>query len=232
MGAIAAALQACQNRIKTACLAAGRPPGAVALLAVSKTFPADAIRAAWEAGQRAFGESYVQEALTKQQALTDLAIEWHFVGPIQSNKTRAVAERFAWAHAIDRERIAERLAAARPESLPPLNVCIEVNVGGEASKHGVTPAEALDLAHRVAALPRLRLRGFMTIPRPDPDLAALRRQFAVLRALLETGKDQGLPLDTLSMGMSGDLEAAIAEGATLVRVGTAIFGARQYKEPA
>ncbi len=230
MGAIATALQACRKRIENACHAAGRDADTVTLLAVSKTFPADAIRAAWEAGQRGFGESYVQEALAKQDQLLDLGIEWHFIGPIQANKTRPIAERFAWAHAVDRDRIAERLSAARPDSMPPLNVCVEVNVGGEASKHGVAPTEALALAQRVATLPRLKLRGFMTIPRPDPDPAALRRQFARLRELMHAARAAGLDLDTLSMGMSADLEYAIAEGATLVRVGTAIFGTREPKD--
>ena len=224
MGAIAAGLQACRERISAACRTAGRAPDSVTLLAVSKTFPAAAVREAWQAGQRCFGESYLQEALAKQEALADLAIEWHFIGPIQSNKTRPVAERFAWVHGIDRLKIAQRLAEQRPAGLPPLNVCVQVNVSGEASKHGVAPAEAESLAREVAALPRLNLRGFMAIPRETADPAQQRDQFARVRGLFER-----IPgLDTLSMGMSGDLEAAILEGATIVRVGTAIFGKRDY----
>ncbi|MFZ5484924.1 MAG: YggS family pyridoxal phosphate-dependent enzyme [Pseudomonadota bacterium] len=224
MGAIAAGLQACQARIAAACREAGRDPAGVSLLAVSKTFPAEAVREAWQAGQTAFGESYVQEALAKQAALADLPLTWHFIGPIQSNKTRPIAEHFAWVHGVDRLKIAERLSEARPATLPPLNVCIEVNVGGEASKHGVAPEQALALAAQVGALPGLALRGFMTIPRPTAQVAEARAQFARLRALLEQADDPRL--DTLSMGMSGDLESAILEGATLVRVGTAIFGKR------
>jgi pyridoxal phosphate enzyme (YggS family) len=226
MGAIAAGLQACRARIAEACRAAGRAPGSVALLAVGKTFPAASLRAAWQAGQTAFGESYLQEALAKQADLADLAIEWHFIGPLQSNKTRPIAERFAWVHGVDRLKIAQRLSEARPAGLPALNVCIQVNVSGEASKHGVAPDAALALARAVAGLPRLRLRGFMAIPRAAADPAGQRAQFAGLRGLFEQAADLGL--DTLSMGMSGDLEAAIMEGATIVRVGTAIFGAREY----
>lgn len=226
MGAITAGLQACRERIAEACRAAARRPASVTLLAVSKTFPAEAVREAWQAGQSAFGESYLQEALAKQDALADLAIEWHFIGPIQGNKTRPVAERFAWAHGVDRLKIAQRLSEARPAALPPLNVCLQVNVSGEASKHGVAPAEALALARQVAGLPRLKLRGFMAIPRESPDPVEQRAQFARLRALFDQAADLGL--DTLSMGMSGDLEAAIMEGATIVRVGSAIFGQRTY----
>lgn len=227
MGAIAAGVQACRERISAACRAAGRQAGAVTLLAVSKTFPAAAVREAWQAGQAAFGESYLQEALVKQDELADLAIEWHFIGPIQSNKTRLVAGRFAWVHGVDRLKIAQRLSEARPEGLPPLNCCIQVNVSGEASKHGCAPAEAVALARAVAALPRLRLRGFMAIPRETGDPAEQRAQFALLRRLYEAVAGE-LGLDTLSMGMSGDLEAAIMEGATIVRVGSAIFGQRDY----
>jgi len=209
-----------------ACRAARRPPKSVRLLAVSKTFPAEAVRAAHAAGQTAFGESYLQEALAKQAALADLALEWHFIGPIQSNKTRPIAEHFAWVHGVDRLKVAQRLSEARPAGLPALNVCIQVNVSGEASKHGVAPDQALELARQVAELPRLRLRGFMAIPRETADPDAQRAQFASLRKLLEASA--GLGLDTLSMGMSGDLEAAIMEGATIVRVGSAIFGKRDY----
>ena len=228
MGAIAAGLQECRRRLEMACRQAGRPTDAVTLLAVSKTFPAAAIREAYTAGQRAFGESYLQEALEKIAALQDLAIDWHFIGPIQSNKTRPIAEHFHWVHSVDRLKIAERLAAARPAPLPPLNVCIQVNVSGEASKSGVDPAAALALATQVAALPRLRLRGFMTIPRPTVDPMEEQGQFAALRGIYEEARRAGLAVDTLSMGMSADLEAAILEGATLVRVGTAIFGRRDY----
>lgn len=226
MGAIAAGLQACHARIGAACAEAGRAVEAVGLLAVSKTFPGAAVREAWRAGQRAFGESYVQEAVAKLAELADLPIEWHFIGPLQSNKTRPVAERFDWVHGVDRLKIAERLSAARPSAMPPLNILVQVNVGGEASKSGVAPDAALDLARRVASLPRLRLRGFMTIPRPSHDPAELRAQFALLKRLFDAARAEGLALDSLSMGMSDDLEAAILEGSTLVRVGTAIFGKR------
>jgi hypothetical protein len=228
MGAIAAALQACQNRISGACKAANRSASCATLLAVSKTFPSSDIREAWRAGQRCFGESYVQEALDKMDQLSDLPIEWHFIGPLQSNKTRPVAEHFAWVHGIEREKIAHRLAEQRPKNLPALNVCIQVNVSGEASKHGVAPEEALDLARTVATLPRLKLRGFMAIPEPTPDPALQHTRFRAVAHLLAQANQAGLALDTLSMGMSADLETAIAEGATLVRVGTALFGARHY----
>lgn len=231
MGGIAAAMQAVRRRIASACAVAGRPPDAVRLLAVSKTFPPEAVREAWACGQTAFGESYVQEALAKQAALADLALEWHFIGPIQSNKTRAIAGHFDWVHGIDRLKIAERLSAARPDDLPPLNCCVQVNVGGEASKAGVAPAEAVPLARQVAGLPRLRLRGFMTIPRPCADPAGQRDQFRQLRLVFEAARSAGLDVDTLSMGMSEDLESAILEGATVVRIGSAIFGARERKQP-
>lgn len=228
MGVIAAALQACQDRISGACRQAGRDASCATLLAVSKTFPATAIREAWSAGQRLFGESYVQEALGKMESLADLPIEWHFIGPLQSNKTRAVAERFGWVHGIERERIAQRLSEQRPEHLPPLQVCIQVNVSGEASKHGVPPDEALALARAVSGLPSLKLRGFMAIPEPSPELAVQHARFRALADLLARARQAGLDVDTLSMGMSADLETAIAEGSTLVRVGTAIFGVRTY----
>lgn len=230
MGAIAAALQACQNRISDACRQADRDASCATLLAVSKTFPAPAIREAWEAGQRRFGENYLQEALAKMDRLADLAIEWHFIGPLQSNKTRSVAERFHWVHGIERLKIAQRLSEQRPGHLPPLQVCIQVNVSGEASKHGVPPQDALALARQVATLPSLRLRGFMAIPEPSPDVAVKHARFRRLAELLVLARGSGLDMDTLSMGMSGDLETAIAEGATLVRVGTAIFGARPYSK--
>lgn len=197
------------------------------LLAVSKTWPIACVREAAGAGQRAFGENYVQEAMEKITGLASLDLEWHFIGSLQGNKTRPVAENFAWVHSIERLKIAERLSAQRPPHLPPLAVCIEVNVSGEASKSGCLPGQAAGLARAVAALPHLRLRGLMTIPEPNRDLALARRPFARLRELLEQiNREEGLGLDTLSMGMSHDLEAAIMEGATLVRVGTAIFGER------
>ncbi len=228
MGAIALGLQACHDRIRRACEEAGRPVGEVTLLAVSKTFPATAVREAWLAGQRAFGESYVQEAVAKIASLADLPIAWHFIGPLQSNKTRPVAEYFDWVHSVDRLSIAKRLSDARPVAMPALNVLIQVKVGGETSKQGIAPNEALSLAYAASALPRLRVRGFMTIPPPSRDIRVQRTQFAVLSRLFATARSQGIDADTLSMGMSDDLEAAILEGATLVRVGTAIFGKRDY----
>jgi hypothetical protein len=197
------------------------------LLAVSKNVPASYIEEAASAGQRAFGESYVQEGVKKITALDRHGLEWHFIGPLQSNKTRVIAEHYAWVHGIDRTKVAERLNAARPEHLPPLNVCIQVNVSGEGSKSGVPPGEERRIAEAVAALPRLRLRGLMTIPEPTPDESRQRKRYAHLRDLSEGLIASGYALDTLSMGMSGDLESAIAEGATIVRVGTAIFGARE-----
>jgi len=219
-------LQAVKSRIAAACAAAGRDPRDIVLVAVGKHFPADRIGAAHAAGQRDFGENQVQEATAKMAALADRDLVWHFIGPVQSNKTRAVAERFAWVHSVDRLKIAERLSDQRPAALPPLQVCVQVNVSGEASKSGVPPLEAPALAHAVARLPRLRLRGLMTIPEPTTDLALARRRFETLRALQAQLVRDGLALDTLSMGMSDDLEAAIAAGATMVRVGTAIFGPR------
>ncbi|SUX29577.1 YggS family pyridoxal phosphate-dependent enzyme [Chromobacterium vaccinii] len=222
-------LQQVRLRLDAACAAAGREPGAATLLAVSKTFPADDLRAAYDCGQRAFGENYVQELQQKCEALAGLDIEWHFIGPLQSNKTRVVAERAHWAHSIDRLKIAERLSAQRPDVLPPLNVCVQVNVSGEDSKSGCAPEEAAALARAAAALPGLRLRGLMCVPEPTQDAARLAAQFARLRGLLLQLNAEGLALDTLSMGMSADLEAAVAEGATLVRVGSAIFGQRDYQ---
>ncbi len=210
----------------------GRNPASVLLLAVSKTFGAEAVIDAANAGQNAFGENYLQEALDKQQAVQtlrpDLALEWHFIGPIQSNKTRPLAEHFAWAHAVDREKIARRLSEQRPSNLPPLNICLQVNVSGESSKSGVAPTEVLALAQAVATLPGLRLRGLMAIPEPAEDVESQRKPFALLRALQHQLTEAGIPTDTLSMGMSADMDAAIAEGATIVRIGTAIFGKRDY----
>ncbi|HEX2540697.1 MAG TPA: YggS family pyridoxal phosphate-dependent enzyme [Caldimonas sp.] len=215
-------------RIASACASALRPVQSVTLLAVSKTFPAADVREACTAGQFRFGENYVQEGLDKIAALADLreTLEWHLIGPLQSNKTRVVAESFDWVHSIDRLKIAERLSAQRPPRLPPLSVCLQVNVSGEASKSGVAPADVAALAHAVAALPRLRLRGLMAIPEPAADFESQRRPHRALHALIERLRSEGLPLDTMSAGMSADLEAAVAEGATLVRIGTAIFGER------
>jgi len=217
-------------RIRAACGAAARAPDAVSLLAVSKTFDASAVLALAALGQRAFAESYLQEALDKISRCVserpDPALEWHFIGPIQSNKTRPIAETFAWVHSVERDKIARRLSEQRPASLPPLNVCVQVNVSGEASKSGCAPDEALDLARAVAALPGLRLRGVMAIPEPTDDVARQRAQFAAVRAVFDRLRAAGLDVDTLSMGMSDDLEAAIAEGSTCVRVGTALFGRR------
>ena len=223
-------LAAVQQRIALAAQLASRDPRSVTLLAVSKTFPAEDVRAAHAAGQHAFGENYVQEALTKIETLADLraSLEWHFIGPLQSNKTRPVAENFDWVHSVDRLKIAQRLAEQRPAHLSPLNVCLQVNVSGEASKAGVSPAEAAEVAHAIAVLPQLRLRGLMSIPEPAGTIDAQRLPHRQLRELFEQLRADGLELDTLSMGMSSDLEAAVLEGATIVRVGTAIFGARDY----
>ncbi len=227
MATIGFNMQAVRQRVADAARACGRDPAAVGLIAVSKTFGADAVAAAHACGQRVFGENYVQEAVDKIVALASLGLEWHFIGPIQSNKTRQIAENFAWVHSVDRAKIAERLSAARPDALAPLQVCIQINIGDENTKGGVAPADALALARAIAALPRLKLRGLMTIPPASDDPAQQRRYFAELRKLKEQLAMAGVALDTLSMGMSADLEAAIAEGATLVRVGTAIFGQRQ-----
>ena len=229
MATIGANLQAVRKRIADAATACGRNPDAIGLIAVSKTFGADAIAAARALGQYAFGESYAQEGVAKIAAAADPALEsleWHFIGPVQSNKTRMIAEQFDWVHSIDRLKIAQRLSAARPAGLAPLQVCIQVNIGAEHSKSGVAAGEALALARAVAALPRLELRGLMAIPPASQDCARQRCYFAQLRQLRDALASAGVALDTLSMGMSDDLEAAIAEGATLVRVGTAIFGSR------
>jgi pyridoxal phosphate enzyme (YggS family) len=221
------AWQAVEARIAQACEAAGRPRNTVGLLAVSKTFPASAVRAVYGLGQRAFGENYVQEGVAKMDALRDLNdVEWHLIGPLQSNKTGLAAERFGWVHTVDRLRIAERISAGRPPPLPPLNVCVQVNISSEATKSGVAPDEAVALACQVARLPRLALRGLMGIAAPSPVVATRHAQYRILRVLLQGCRDAGLAVDTLSMGMSDDLEAAIVEGATIVRVGTAIFGPR------
>lgn len=225
---IAQAITDVSQRIRAAEAASARPAGSVRLLAVSKTFPASAVQAAYAAGQRAFGENYVQELQAKAAALAGLDIEWHFIGPLQSNKTRIVAENAHWVHSIERLKIAQRLSEQRPAQLPPLQVCIQVNVSGEDSKSGCTPAEALALAHAVAALPNLQLRGLMCIPEPTTDMQKLASQFALLRQVQDELREDGLTLDTVSMGMSSDMAQAIAAGSTMVRVGTAIFGARHY----
>lgn len=224
-------LQQVHRRIAEACRSVGRPVQSVTLLSVSKTFPSDAVRAAHAAGERCFGENYVQEGLDKIAALADLRsqIEWHLIGPLQSNKTRAVAEAFDWVHSVDRLKIAERLSAQRPAHLPPLQVCLQVNVDGGANKSGVTPEEALPLARAVAALPQLVLRGLMAIPEPAPDFEAQRALFLRATALFDQIRDAGIALDTLSLGMSADLEAAVSAGSTMVRIGTAIFGGRPKK---
>jgi pyridoxal phosphate enzyme (YggS family) len=231
MSAIASNLQGVRTRIEQACNEAGRDPSTVRLLAVSKTFPVSAVLEAAAAGQLAFGENYVQEGVDKIVATqaaqgAPSGLEWHFIGPIQSNKTRPIAEHFDWVHSVDRLKVAQRLSEQRPAHLPDLQVCLQVNISDEDTKSGVLPTEVQALAHAVAALPRLRLRGLMAIPAPIADYAQQRAPFASLRALLERLNADGLALDTLSMGMSADLEAAILEGATIVRVGTALFGAR------
>jgi len=226
MSTIDSNLQVVRTRIVIAARAAGREPDEIALLAVSKTFAAATVHAAHAAGQSEFGESYVQEGVEKIALLSALPLIWHFIGPIQSNKTRSIAEHFDWVHSVAREKIALRLAQARPPGKGPLNICLQVNVSGEASKSGVAPEEVWPLAVAVRTLPRLRLRGLMAVPEPSDDIALQRRRFRGLRLLLEKLNASGFGLDTLSMGMSQDLEAAIMEGATIVRVGTAIFGER------
>ncbi|EJM15330.1 pyridoxal phosphate enzyme, YggS family [Pseudomonas sp. GM18] len=232
MSTIADNIAQVSSRIHAAALAAQRDEHSIQLLAVSKTKPAEALREAYAAGIRDFGENYLQEALGKQLELADLPLIWHFIGPIQSNKTRAIAEHFAWVHSVDRLKIAQRLSEQRPADLPPLDICIQVNVSGEASKSGCTPADLPALANAISALPRLKLRGLMAIPEPTEDRAAQDAAFAAVRDLIKSMQASlNLPLDTLSMGMSHDLESAIAMGATWVRIGTALFGARDYSRP-
>ncbi len=226
MTTIANNLQAVRRAITVA--AAARHPETVTLLAVSKTFPAEAIREAYQAGQTRFAENYVQEALQKIRLLGDLNIEWHFIGPLQSNKTRQIAEHFCWVHSVDRLKIAERLSEQRPPSLPPLQLCLQVNISGEDSKSGVSPEALPELAAQVAKLPGVALRGLMAVPAPDKDQTLLHAAFARLRHLQEQLNSQGYQLDTLSMGMSDDFAVAIAEGATMLRIGSAIFGERNY----
>ena len=234
MSIIAENLQAVEATIASAAEAANRPRSSVQLLAVSKTFPAEAVLEAMAAGQRAFGENYLQEALDKialvARAQPQAPVEWHFIGPIQSNKTRPIASSFQWVHTVERLKIAQRLSEQRPPELGPLDVCIQVNISGEASKSGAHEDEVPELARQVAQLPNLRLRGLMAIPEPQADAALQRQAFARLRALAERLRLEGLALDTLSMGMSGDMQAAIMEGATIVRIGSAIFGARNYNK--
>ena len=232
MSTIAANMQAVEATIAAATEASGRPRSSVQLLAVSKTFPMEAVLEAMAAGQRAFGENYLQEGVEKIAAVAraqpDTSVEWHFIGPIQSNKTRPIAEHFAWTHTVDREKIAQRLSEQRPAGMAPLQICLQVNISGETSKSGVAPEELAALAHKVAALPNLVLRGLMAIPEPAVEFAQQRAAFARLRVLYEQLRADGLALDTLSMGMSADLRAAVVEGATIVRVGSAIFGSRNY----
>ena len=229
MTIIAPRLQVVKDRIRTAAEAAGRRPDEVRLIAVSKTLPAEAVREACRAGQDAFGENYLQEARSKIEALRDLQPEWHFLGPIQSNKIRSIAQSFSWVHSVDNLKHAQRLSEARPDDLPPLQVCIQVNISGEASKSGCDPAQLSDLAGAVYGLPRLRLRGLMAIPQPTSDAGEQRRDFARLRQMKDDLVAGGIELDVLSMGMSDDLEAAISEGSTMVRVGRAIFGPRRKR---
>ena len=225
-------LQLVQHRIATSSQAGGRDPSSIALLAVSKTFDAQAVLTAAQAGQRAFGENYVQEAIDKISATRELnpnlQLEWHFIGPIQSNKTRQIAEHFDWVHSVDRLKIAQRLSEQRPADMPPLQICLQVNVSGEATKSGLEPDALLELAREVNALPNLRLRGLMAIPEPTEDVEQQRAAFAKLRLMQNDLQAVGIQTDTLSMGMSADMDAAIAEGATIVRIGTAIFGGRDY----
>lgn len=230
---VQANLQAVHERIARAARVAGRDTATIALLAVSKTFPPEAILAAHSAGQRAFGENYVQEALDKIERLKDLrgGLEWHFIGPVQSNKTRAIAEHFDWVQSVDRPKVAQRLSEQRPGGMPPLNVLLQVNISGEASKSGVVPGELESFARDVAALPGVRLRGLMAIPEPEADPVRQHAPLAAMRGLFERLRAQGFALDTLSMGMSADLEAAVLEGSTMVRIGTAIFGERERKHP-
>ncbi len=226
MTTIAVRLQAVRSRIDATAMTSGRSPADIRLIAVSKTFPPAAIAEAYAAGQVAFAENYLQEAVGKIATLSDLRLEWHFIGPIQSNKTRQIAEQFHWVHGLDRLKIAERLSSSRPASLPPLEICIQVNVSGEQSKSGVRPDEVLTLAKAISPLTGIRLRGLMAIPEPTPDIRLQRSRYRQIRELKDEILSRGIALDTLSMGMSDDLEAAIAEGATLVRVGRAIFGER------
>jgi pyridoxal phosphate enzyme (YggS family) len=231
MTTIATRLQTVKSCIAEAARNAERKPEDILLLAASKTNPPEKLREAWEAGQTVFGENYLQEGLIKIRALADLPIEWHFIGPIQSNKTKSIAENFSWVHSVDREKIAVRLSNARPESLPPLQVCVQVNVSGEVTKSGIAPEQAAELAAFVNQLPHLKLRGLMAVPELTSATALQREQFQMMRKIFDQLKKDGFDIDTLSMGMSEDMDIAIAEGATIVRVGTAIFGPRRYAIP-
>ncbi len=231
MTTIASRLQAVNARIARVAQSADRQADEITLLVASKTHPAERVREAWLAGQTIFGENYLQEALAKMPSLADLPIEWHFIGPIQSNKTKRIAENFSWVHSVDRAKIADRLSKDRSESLPPLQICLQVNVSGEASKSGVPPDELAQLAAHVVRLPHLKLRGLMAVPELTTATALQRSQFHMLWELFDRLKQDGYKLDTLSMGMSEDMDIAIAEGATMVRVGTAIFGPRRYPIP-
>ena len=228
---IDSALQSVKKRIATAAINANRQPDEIMLLAASKTNPAEQVKKAWLAGQTIFGENYLQEALEKILALSDLPIEWHFIGPIQSNKTKRIAENFAWVHSVDRKKIADRLSRDRPKTLPPLQVCLQVNVSGENTKSGISPESAPELATYVAGLPRIKLRGLMAVPELTTATALQRSQFNMLRKIYDQLRKDGFDLDTLSMGMSEDMDVAIAEGATIVRIGTSIFGPRRYPIP-
>lgn len=230
MTSITQNLQAVQHAITRAARTAGRDPQEIKLLAVSKTFPAAAIREAYAAGQCLFGENYAQEALLKIETLGDLPIQWHFIGPVQSNKTRAIAKNFSWVHSVDNLKIAERLSAQRPDNLPSLNVCIQINTSGELSKSGIGVEQVAELARAIAQLPRINLRGLMTIPAFAASLKMQRIPFSQLREIRDSLNTQGLALDTLSMGMTHDLHAAVLEGSTIVRVGTGIFGERNFKD--
>lgn len=227
MAGFSTQLQAVHARISAAARQFGRNSGDIRVIAVSKTFPATAIREAYAAGQRDFGENYVQEAVAKMDALADLPLTWHFIGPIQSNKTRDIALRFDWVHSVERLKIAERLSQQRPEGFAPLAICLQVNVSGESTKSGVDPSAVLTLAKAVSSLPRIRLRGLMAVPEPTLDVAVQRERFRVVRELAQQLRTAGITIDTLSMGMSDDLESAIAEGATMVRIGRALFGERK-----
>lgn len=228
---IDSALQSVKKHIATAATNAGRQPEEVILLAASKTNPAEQVRKAWLAGQTIFGENYLQEALEKILALSDLPIEWHFIGPIQSNKTKRITENFSWVHSVDRMKIADRLSRDRPEKLPPLQVCLQINVSGEDTKSGILPEHAAEFAAYIAELPRIKLRGLMAVPELTTATALQRSQFQMLRTIYDQLRQDGFDLDTLSMGMSEDMDIAIAEGATMVRIGTSIFGPRRYPIP-
>jgi len=228
---IDSALQTVKQQIATAAKNANRQPNEIILLAASKTNPPEQVKKAWLAGQTIFGENYLQEALEKIKALSDLPIEWHFIGPIQSNKTKRIAENFAWVHSIDRIKIANRLSRDRPKTLPPLQVCLQVNVSGEDTKSGVSPEEAAALAAHITKLPHVKLRGLMAVPVLTTATALQRSQFQILRKIYDQLNQDGFNLDTLSMGMSEDMDIAIAEGSTMVRIGTSIFGPRRYPIP-